>query len=84
MGIMFFMNALTVFFFSDIQLHQYSSQFLEAQANVSPMLNLELFVKIMKLAAWFMLFISIILLVHIFLNFRLLKLYLYLFEEPAS
>ena len=84
MGIMFLMNALSVFFASDLQLRQILGQFLDTQPNVPPMLNLELFLKIMKLAAWFMLFISIVLMVHIFLNFRLLKLYRYLFEEPVS
>jgi hypothetical protein len=84
MGIMFFMNAISVFLVSDIQLRQYLSQFLETQVNVPPMLNLELFVRMMKVAAWFMLFISIILLVHIFLNFRLMKTYRYLFDAPAS
>ena len=84
MGIMFLMNALSIFFAGELQLRQIFGQFLETQANVPPMLNLELFIKIMKLAAWFMFFMSIVLLVHIFLNFRLMKIYRYLFEEPLS
>ena len=84
LGIMFLMNALSIFFASEQQLREILGQFLETQANVPPMLNLELFLKIMKLAAWFMLFISITLLVHIFLNFRLLKKYRHLFEEPVA
>lgn len=84
MAIMFLMNALSIFFASDVQLRQLLGQFLENQPNVPPMLNLELFMEIMQLAAWFMFFISIILLVHIFLNFRLMKIYRHLFEEPQS
>ena len=84
MGILFLLNAVSVFFTNDITLKVYLAKVLETQANVPPMLNIELFVKVMKLAAWFMFFISIILLVHIFLNFRIMKQYRYLFEEPLS
>ena len=81
LGIMLFMNTLTIFFMSDQMLKQTLEQILEKQVNVPPMLNIELFLKMMKLAAWFMLFISVILLSHIFINFRLLKQYKYLFQE---
>lgn len=84
MGIMLLLNTLTIFFMNDSMLRQALSQILEKQVNVPPMLNIELFVKMMKLAAWFMLFISILLLGHIFLNFRLMKLYKHLFQEPVA
>lgn len=84
MGLMFFLNAMSVFLVSDIQLRQYLSQFIDTQANVPPMLNIELFVNMMRIAAWFMLFISIFLIVHIIINFRLMKIYHYLFEEPLA
>ncbi len=82
MGIMLLLNTLTIFFMSDIMLRQALTEILEKQVNVPPMLNIELFIKIMKLAAWFMLFVSVILLTHIILNFRLMKLYKHLFQEP--
>jgi len=82
MGIMVLMNTLTIFFMNDVTLRQSLKELLEKQVNVPPMLNIELFVKIMKLAAWFMLFVAFILLAHIFLNFRLMKQYKHLFQEP--
>jgi hypothetical protein len=84
MGVMFLMNALSIFFTSDITLRQYLSHFLETQPNVPAMLNLELFLTIMKAMAWFMLVISLVLLTHIQLNFRLLKKYRFLFEAPGQ
>lgn len=83
MGIMFLLNAVSVFFTSDITLRQYLSHFLETQPNVPTMLNLELFLTIMKMVAYFMLFLSVVLLVHIRLNFLLMKKYANLFEPPV-
>lgn len=84
MGIMLLMNTITIFFMSDAMLRQTLEQILEKQVNVSPLLNLALFVKMMKMAAWFMLFISLILLSHIFINFRLMKQFKHLFQEPMA
>lgn len=84
MGIMFLMNVLSVFFTNDVTLREYLAKALETQTNVPPMLNIDLFVKVMKWAAWVMLFISIALLTHIFLNFRIMKQYNYLFKEPLA
>jgi len=82
MGIMLLANALAIFFMNDTLLRQMLKDVLEKQVNVPPMLNIELFVKMVKLAVWFMLFVSIIMLVHIVLNFRLMKQYKHLFQEP--
>jgi len=82
MCIMILANTLTIFFMNDITLRQLLKDMLEKQVNVPPMLNIELFIKMMKLAAWFMFFVSIILMVHLFLNFRLMKQYKHLFREP--
>jgi hypothetical protein len=83
MGVMFLLNSLSVFFTSEVTLRQYLSQFLESQPNVPAMLNLELFLTIMKIMAWFMFFVSVVLLIHIRLNFRIMKKYGYLFDVPT-
>ncbi|MES2331015.1 MAG: hypothetical protein V4539_15535 [Bacteroidota bacterium] len=80
MGIMFLLNALSIFFTNDLTLREYVSQFMQAQPNIPSMLNLALFMTIMKGMAWFMFFLAIFLLVHIQLNFRLLKMYGHLFN----
>ncbi len=79
LGTMFLLNALSIFFTSDITLRQYLSQFLETVPNKPPMLNLDLFLSIMKGMAYFMFFVSVILLSHILLNFKLMKQYQNLF-----
>lgn len=84
LGVSFLMNSLTVFFTSEANLRQILNQFLETQSNVPAMLTPELFIYMMKIAAWFLLFISVVLLVHIPVNFRMLKQYGYLFEEPSA
>lgn len=84
MGTMLLMNTITIFFMSDAMLRQTLEQILEKQVNVSPLINLALFVKMMKMAAWCMLFISLILLSHIFINFRLMKQFKHLFQEPMA
>ncbi|MCW3087745.1 MAG: hypothetical protein JWQ78_1131 [Sediminibacterium sp.] len=84
MGVICLLNAVSVFLVSDVQLRQYLAQVLEKQPNVPPMLNLDLFLRIMKIAAGFMLFTSIILLAHIFLNFRVMKQYRHLFQGPVA
>lgn len=84
LGVSFLMNALTVFFSSEASLRQVLSQFLETQSNVPPMLTPELFIYMMKIAAYFLFFVSVVLLVHVPLNFRFLKQYGYLFEERSA
>ncbi len=84
LGVSFLMNALTVFFSSEAGLRQILKQFLETQPNVPPMLTPELFIYMMKIAAYFLFFVSVVLLAHIPVNFRLLKQYGYLFEEPTA
>ena len=84
MGIMFLLNSVSIFVTSDLILRQYLSQFLETVPNKPAMLNIELFMTIMKAVAYFMFFLSIALLSHILLNFRIMKQYRYLFEAPKA
>lgn len=84
MGVMFLMNALSIFFTNDITLRQYLSRFLETQPNVPAILTFDLFLTIMKGMAWFMFVLSVALLTHIQLNFRLLKKYRFLFEAGSQ
>lgn len=84
LGVSFLMNALTVFFSSEASLRQILKQFLETQPNVPAMLTPELFIYMMKIAAYFLLFVSVVVLAHIPINFRLLKQYAYLFEESKT
>ena len=84
MGALFLMNAIGIFFSSEISLRQMIAPVLESQPNVSPLLSIELFSHLVKIVAYCMFFISLVLLTHIYLNFRYLKQYQALFEEKAS
>lgn len=80
MGIMFILNALSIFFMSDLSLRQALKQFLETQPNAPTMLSLDMFLTLMKGMAFFMFFLGVVLVIHIQINFRLLKKYAHLFE----
>jgi len=84
MGIMFFLNAASILFMSDVSLRQFVNQFRESQPNIPAILTTELFISVMKAVAYFMLFVSVVLVSHILINFRILKRYGYLFEPPGS
>lgn len=82
MGIMFFLNAVSIIFMGDVSLRQFVNQFRESQPNIPAMLTTELFITIMKAVAYFMLFVGVVLVSHILLNFKIMKQYGYLFEAP--
>ncbi len=84
MGMLMLMNGLSVLFSSDMVLRQYLNQFLETQPNIPPQLTIDLFLTLLKGMVYFMLFVSIILLSHIFLNFRIMRQYSYLFDIPSK
>jgi hypothetical protein len=84
MGIMCLMNVVSLLFMSESDLREFVSKAIAAQPNVPPGLNENLFMTVMKIAAWFLGFVSIILLVHIRINFRLMKLYHHLFREREA
>ncbi len=84
LGVSFFMNAMTVFFSSDASLNQILSQFLETQPTVPAMLTPALFISMMKTAAWILFFVSVLILAHLPISFRLLKQYKHLFENSPT
>jgi ABC-type Na+ efflux pump permease subunit len=84
MCIMFLQSAITFFGKSKAELKEELQKSLEMLTNVPPMLNANLMVEMMKIVTWFTVIISIILLVHIFINFKLMKTYKYLFDEPVA
>jgi hypothetical protein len=82
-GSIFMLNALTVFFSSDITLRQVLSTLGERQPN-TPSMNTEMLLRMMKIFAYFIFFISVILFIHLRMTFRLLKQYNHLFTEPVQ
>ena len=78
---LFLLNGLGILFTSDAQLMEY----IETKANITPGLpkefDLNMLLVITKRVSAVILFTSLLALPHIFLTFRFLKKYSYLFEE---
>lgn len=84
MGIMFFLNAVSIIFMGDVSLRQFVNQFRESQPNIPAILTTDLFITIMKAVAYFMLFVGVVLVSHIMLNFKIMKQYGYLFGASRT
>jgi hypothetical protein len=76
-------SVITILLQGDASLREQAMQMRNALKDAPPMLNMELFVRTIKLASWFMGILSILTLIHIFLNFRLMKRYRHLFNAPV-
>lgn len=81
LGFQFLISALGIFYMGEHDLRNVVDKFLETQPNMPSEINVTLFVKIMKGAAYFLFFFSFVLLVHITMGLRLIKQYAYLFTE---
>jgi hypothetical protein len=82
MGIMSLLNLVSISLMGDAALRDYINKALEGQSNLPPMVNTAFFVTVVKILFGFMAVLSVVLLTHIVLNFRLMKLYRHLFAQP--
>jgi hypothetical protein len=78
----FLQSAATIFFSSKEEIKKLYDQSVTIQPEIPKFMNLNLYVTMMHAAAYFLLFMGILLLIHIPLTFRLLKKYVHLFSEP--
>ncbi len=83
LGFQFLISAVGIFYMGEHDLRNVVDRFLETQPNMPGEINIALFVKIMKGAAYFLFFFSIVLLVHITMGLRILKQYAFLFAEEV-
>ncbi|SJZ96632.1 hypothetical protein [Sediminibacterium ginsengisoli] len=79
-GIMFFLNAVSIFISDPATLRSAMTQLIEAQSGAGAGIDVDMFMRILKGMAGFFFFFSILLLVHVFLNFRLMKIYRHVFR----
>ncbi len=80
----FLWEAVRFFRSSDAELRTRLSQQIQAMPYAPPAVNISLYIEMMKALTYFTVFMSIVLVVHIVMNFRLLKQYQYLFEERTA
>jgi hypothetical protein len=77
----FLWSVYKIFTSTPAELKELYDQSVELQPQIPTIMNLNLYVTMMHGVAYFFLFISTFLLLHILLNFQLMKKYRYLFEE---
>lgn len=81
MSVSTILTCLRYFFTDKNTMRTEFEQMLSTQANVPKMVNADLLYSIMRGSLYFMFLVSIVLLVHIIINFTLLKRYKHLFER---
>ena len=81
---LFVLNSVSLLMMNPVTLRQTVSQLLEAQPNLPSGYSIDFFLKMIKGVSGFMLFTGIVLLVHIFINFKLLKRYNHLFSSSDN
>lgn len=84
LGFQFLISAVGIFYMGEHDLRVVIEKFLETQPKMPSDLNITLFIKVMRGAAYFLFFFSFVLLVHITMGLRLLKQYAYLFAEEIQ
>jgi hypothetical protein len=84
LGFQFLISAVGIFYMGEHDLKNVVDKFLETQPNMPSEINVVLFVKIMRGAAYFLFFFSFVLLVHITMGLRILKQYAHLFIEEIA
>lgn len=78
---MFLLNSVSILAMNPVTLRPTVEQMLEAQPNLPASFNTDFFLRLLKTVSYFMLFIGLVLLIHIFINFKLLKQYGHLFSS---
>lgn len=84
MCFMFLVNSIGVFTMNPANLKEMIAKMMEMQPNMPATVNPEFFYRMIRVAAGFMLMVGVVLSLHIFLNFRMLKQYRHLFGDQGT
>ena len=76
--------SVSIFYMGSASLQEFADKALAAQPNMPSQMNSALFLKMLKGMAYFFFFLSLSLLVHISICFKLLKEYAHLFLQKES
>ncbi|OYU55884.1 MAG: hypothetical protein CFE25_01130 [Chitinophagaceae bacterium BSSC1] len=79
LGFQFMLISVSIFYMGSASLQEFADKALAAQPNMPSQMNSGLFLKMLKGMAYFFFFLSLSLLVHISICFKLLKEYAHLF-----
>lgn len=78
-GALFLINSLSIYLMGPLTLQTLVTTMMESQPNMPANVQPELLIRFLKIAAGLMMFVSMALLTHLFLNFRMMKHYRHLF-----
>lgn len=78
---MFLLNSSAAFFINDINLTQMLGEMIDQQPELSGKVSLALFVKMFRVVSAIMFVLSILIIAHVLINFKLIKKYAHLFEK---
>lgn len=84
LGFQFLVTAGGIFYMGEHELKTVIDKFLETQSNLPAELNVQLFIKVMRGAAYFLFLFSFVLIVHITMVFGLIKQYSHLFDTESA
>lgn len=84
LGFQFMLISVGIFYMGDASLNDFAEKAMAAQANMPSQMNNGLFLKMLKGMAYFFFFLSLVLLVHINICFKLLKQYASLFLQKVD
>ena len=83
MGALFFLNAVGIFMLGPVALQDFVERAMESQPNLPEGIDSGFFVSILRGVAGFMLVVSILILVHVILGFKMLKKFGHLFGQST-
>lgn len=85
MGALFFLNAVGIYILGPVALQDFVERAMESQPNLPEGIDSSLFISIIKGVAGFMLVVSILIVAHVIFTFKMLKLFVHVFQSsPLS
>ena len=83
-GAMFLINAIGILTLGPVAMNDFVSQMIESQPNLQDGIKPEFFIGLLKTVAGFILITGMIIIAHVLLGFRMLKMFGHLFTPPAN
>ncbi|MBL7759076.1 MAG: hypothetical protein JNK08_00095 [Sediminibacterium sp.] len=80
-SVMFLMNSAAAFYINEVNLRQMLSEMIAQQPDVAGKISLDYFIRLFRVISGIMLVVSLLAIVHVMINFRLLRRYEHLFGK---
>lgn len=80
-SVMFLMNSAAAFYINEVNLRQMLSEMIAQQPEVAGKISLDYFIRLFRVISGIMLVVSLLAIVHVMINFRLLRRYEHLFGK---